>query len=588
MNLSRFRLSPLALALLAVVGCNQSPSAATDGGAKAQAAASAISPAATPAQSNLLAAQIADTLEACSYDGKPVQFGMGGQPPRDCRDMIAQVMSFTGLPQNFDVTEANVPNAAAAILLDKQKVPRRVIAFNPDFMELVRRETGGNRWSPVSIMAHEVGHHLAGHTIQPGGSQPPTELEADKFSGFVLYKMGASLDDSAAALKALVAPTVPAGSTHPPRGARVAAIKEGWEQACRQIGRADCASGKPPGDAPALATTATPVTSGAGVPVPSAQPVATPALPSDKAPAVAPASPRAQQAPAATPATLTLPKPDPAAIPSKGTQFIYDEVGLLDPATVAKFEQQFREHAEKEGVEIVTLVARDLHGMSPDQYAWTMLRQLRVGKLDVGNGAVLVYVPAQKLFGMAFGPGVKLRMKDYMDNYVDGARGFYASGHDWCVKHGRCNDEWTDSFMTSADHVRRDTRFQDWAVHYQSLGDMQKVAAAEIEQALSLKDTKVRRKIVQFSGKIVNLDPDVNADRPTINEPHLESVGKAVHVESDDGLTVIVYLDPETEGLMPGGKLVAGGKYRFTAREVDVSHNPKDTMGVDLLSYVQL
>ena len=89
--------------------------------------------------------------------------------------------------------------AAAVIVLDDDRIPQRVIAFNKDFIGLVKRATGGNAWAPVSVMAHEIGHHLSGHTITPGGSQPPTELEADKFSGFVLYKMGASLDDASSA-----------------------------------------------------------------------------------------------------------------------------------------------------------------------------------------------------------------------------------------------------------------------------------------------------------------------------------------------------------------------------------------------------
>lgn len=89
---------------------------------------------------------------------------MGGEAPGNCRDMIAEVMNFTGLPQNFVVTEADVPNAAAAILLDQNELPHRVIAFNPQFMDEVKRATGGNAWAAVSVMAHEAGHHLAGHT----------------------------------------------------------------------------------------------------------------------------------------------------------------------------------------------------------------------------------------------------------------------------------------------------------------------------------------------------------------------------------------------------------------------------------------
>ena len=52
-------------------------------------------------------------------------------------------------------------------------------------------------------------------------------------------------------------------------------------------------------------------------------------------------------------------------------------------------------------------------------------------------------------------------------------------------------------------------------------------------------------------------------------------------------LTAMVYLDPRTEGLMPGGALQAGKRYVFIARESGLSWNPKDTQSLDLLSYVQ-
>lgn len=263
--------SSLALCLVALAGCSRETT-----NAPSLPVAQHLPTAAASDDANRIAAQIADTLQACSYDGQPVRFGIGGQAPRDCRDMIEQVMNFTGLPQNFQVTEADVPNAAAAILLDQQKVPQRVIAFNPDFIELVRRETGGNPWAAVSIMAHEVGHHLAGHTIQPGGSQPPIELEADKFSGFVLYKMGASRQDTLKAIQTLVPESVRHDSTHPGRAQRVGAISDGWDSACRQTGRGDCASG----------ASGAPV---AGIDAPSSVP--TPVEDTGSASAVAPVAP---------------------------------------------------------------------------------------------------------------------------------------------------------------------------------------------------------------------------------------------------------------------------------------------------------
>lgn len=150
---------------------------------------------------------IAATLRACSYDGSQQDLqpsALRGEAPADCRDMVAQVMAYTGLPQNFLVTAGPMPNAAALIMLDDADVPQRVIAFNPEFIAATRQQTQGNAWAPVSIMAHEIGHHLSGHTITEGGRRPQIELEADKFTGFVLQRMGASLGDATKA-KARVA-----------------------------------------------------------------------------------------------------------------------------------------------------------------------------------------------------------------------------------------------------------------------------------------------------------------------------------------------------------------------------------------------
>lgn len=551
------------------------------GGAESNAVANAATlPAAGQSDANMMAAQIADTLQACSYDGRPVRFGMGGAAPRDCNDMIAQVMNFTGLPQNFDVTEANVPNAAAAILLDKQKLPHRVIAFNPGFIELVRRETGGNPWSAVSIMAHEAGHHLAGHTIQPGGSQPPIELEADKFSGFVLYKMGASRDDTLKAINTLVPEAVPGNSTHPGRQQRAAAVGEGWDQACRQTGRADCSTGAagsvpPPGIVNTVAQSPVVRDAITGGPAPAKLPMGVDE-PVPAAPATTPT----------LPAVVVLPTPDAKALPSKGVQFIYDEFGILDPTIKADFERQMFAHAKQWGVEIVTLLVKDLHGMSAEEYGWAMMRQLRVGKLDVGNGAVLVIAPEQRQAAAVFGPGVQLEMGAYdkggeLQRWIDTA---------WplCKKKNTCGG-WTENMMLAADHIRRDTDNWEWTVRYPSLGDLHRAYLAEDKTPRDLLQSAYWHKIVRFGGTVVDVTPRPGNKAAFVNEAH--KVGgrsaRAVHVRSDEGLTVMLYFDPRTEALMPGGALQAGKRYSFIGREAGLSWNPKDTQSIDLLSYVQ-
>ena len=81
----------------------------------------------------------------------------------------------------------------------------------------------------MALIAHEVGHHLNGHTIQKGGSSPALELEADEFAGFVLYKLGATLDEAQEVMKYIAANE--ASSTHPARGDRMLAVKKGWDKA---------------------------------------------------------------------------------------------------------------------------------------------------------------------------------------------------------------------------------------------------------------------------------------------------------------------------------------------------------------------
>lgn len=136
------------------------------------------------------------------------------------KQALERIMKYTGLPPRFEILASDVPNAAATIHNKK-----RYILYNQHFMRKVR-ETTRNNWSEIGILAHEIGHHLSNHTFESLGSRPKYELEADRFSGFILQKMGASLNDAVVALKHMV--SVQGSSTHPPRTARIAAVTNGW------------------------------------------------------------------------------------------------------------------------------------------------------------------------------------------------------------------------------------------------------------------------------------------------------------------------------------------------------------------------
>jgi hypothetical protein len=136
---------------------------------------------------------------------------------------VGRVVQVVGLPKNFAIRAANVPNAAAVIVGNQ-----RYILYSNIFMDRVKNVTQTD-WAAISILAHETGHHLAGHTVSNAGSIPIQELEADRFSGFVLERMGATLPEATAAMTNFGSNDP--SPTHPGKAARLEAIAAGWTQA---------------------------------------------------------------------------------------------------------------------------------------------------------------------------------------------------------------------------------------------------------------------------------------------------------------------------------------------------------------------
>ncbi|GAA4371303.1 hypothetical protein GCM10023185_46640 [Hymenobacter saemangeumensis] len=143
-------------------------------------------------------------------------------------DVLREITDVVGLKARFELRATRDIDNAAAVVYDG----KRYLLYNPDFLAAVNR-AGHTDWAGISILAHEMGHHLNGHTLRGGGSKPADELEADEFSGFVLRKLGASLAQAQAAM-ATVADEGGSG-THPGRSPRLSAIGQGWQRANAQI-----------------------------------------------------------------------------------------------------------------------------------------------------------------------------------------------------------------------------------------------------------------------------------------------------------------------------------------------------------------
>ncbi|MCB0402152.1 MAG: M48 family metalloprotease [Flavobacteriales bacterium] len=145
------------------------------------------------------------------------------EPDKVAKEAVAKIVQYTGLMPNFVVVADKSTSTAIAYI----KNNKRYIAYNPKFIEKLNNKTATD-WAAVSVLAHEIGHHLSGHTL-PKNSSPGNELIADKFSGFILFQMGAELHEAKAALSAIGHEMDT--TKHPPQKARLMAIQEGWEDA---------------------------------------------------------------------------------------------------------------------------------------------------------------------------------------------------------------------------------------------------------------------------------------------------------------------------------------------------------------------
>jgi hypothetical protein len=293
---------------------------------------------------------------------------------------------------------------------------------------------------------------------------------------------------------------------------------------------------------------------------------------------------------AARGAVDVLPRPDADAIPSKFGKFVIDELGLLDPATRAAFEQRMYALASEHQVEIVTIVASSLHGLDADDYAYAMMRQLRVGKLDVGNGAVLVIAPNEGRTGVAMGPGVMLEMHDYVDLEKQRLQGFIDIGVPYCK--GACNADQTGMAFDAADHIAHDVGHWDFQIRYQNLGEL--MAKFEATEKARMDGADIEpdqdptwRKITRLEGRLVSRNPAAGAQAKWINQPHADNAGAPMHVVTADGRNLLVYANAHTEHLMTS-RLQEGKSYVFIAREASLSRNPDDTLSFDALSYDQV
>lgn len=151
---------------------------------------------------------------------------------------LDDILNSIGAAKRFVLQPCDVNNASAITIKGI-----RYILYDPDFMNSV---TNYSNWGNTFILAHEVGHHINGHTMdavllmadvvdpQSLSERREQELEADEFAGFVIAKLGGPLSACTNVINRISDNSSDVLSDHPSRSKRLAAVNRGFNKAQNQ------------------------------------------------------------------------------------------------------------------------------------------------------------------------------------------------------------------------------------------------------------------------------------------------------------------------------------------------------------------
>jgi hypothetical protein len=173
----------------------------------------------------IFATALAQRVTPCGYIIPPRSLKNSFQSVYEAKQVVNTMLNVIDWKnENFNLKEQNGIQNAYATMSGSQ----RWIVYDNNFLEDIDAYAK-TKWASISIMAHEMGHHYYNHVVSGKGSTVPTEIEADAFSGYMMQKEGATLEQALAAMKAIG--TEQQTATHPAKADRLTAITRGWNAA---------------------------------------------------------------------------------------------------------------------------------------------------------------------------------------------------------------------------------------------------------------------------------------------------------------------------------------------------------------------
>lgn len=154
----------------------------------------------------------------------------------DAEDALEKILNVIGASKRFVLQPCNNINNAVAISYKGI----RYILYDKNFMNSINN---GSNWGNLFILAHEVGHHINGHSLdlilyssksvesKTLAQRRNQELEADEFAGFIIAKLGGNIIEINKLINKISTNNDDSYSTHPNNAKRLNAIQIGYNKA---------------------------------------------------------------------------------------------------------------------------------------------------------------------------------------------------------------------------------------------------------------------------------------------------------------------------------------------------------------------
>ncbi len=148
--------------------------------------------------------------------------------PEEVDRLVTDIINAAGLKKSFDLRACpNISNALAKMIKINGE-DKRIIVYDPQWLKDVSNNKSD--WFGKMVMAHEIGHHLNGHSLNNGVSTHERELEADFFAGARMADLGATFADVEKAASVFAENS---SSSHPGRNERTEQLLAGFNSRAR-------------------------------------------------------------------------------------------------------------------------------------------------------------------------------------------------------------------------------------------------------------------------------------------------------------------------------------------------------------------